>query len=118
MRFLYLTFLILFTVCCNKNQDNCGDVKVTYNNTIKDILEESCNNGDCHVGPNGGWQVLSNFSSYNSLLPYLESGQISSRINTTETSLRMPPPFIEDRQVTDSDLTLLNNWICNGFPEN
>jgi len=113
---LLVCVIVLFS-CCAKDQEDCGDVDVTYHDSIKSIIEESCNNGDCHVGPNGGWGVLPDFSSYNNLLIYLNNGTLESRINSMDTTLSMPPLFREDRQISDADLKVLNIWICNGFPE-
>jgi len=114
--FLLIPLIFLLT-SCNEDPEKCGDTTINYVNTIQDIIESSCNNGSCHVGSNGGWAVLPDFSSYDNLLPHLESGIIDSRINTADSSLIMPPVLVEDRQISNADLILLNDWICNGFPE-
>lgn len=117
MRQSIFVSVIVLLVCCDQRQDICGDVKVTYNDNIMNIIEESCNNGSCHVGLIEGWGVLPDFSTYKNLLPYLENNQIGSRINITNSNLRMPPVFIEERTISDSDLALLNIWLCYGYPE-
>lgn len=117
MRYLIIIGICSLIICCDKNQDICSDSNPTYDTTIQVIIEGSCNNGDCHVGPNGGWAVLPDFSSYTNLLQYLESGTFDTRINSQDSTLSMPPLFREDRIISDSDLLLLNEWICNGFPE-
>jgi len=91
---------------------------LTYEKDVQSIIEISCNNGDCHVGLNGGWIVLPDFSTYNNLLPYIENGKFNYRINSTDTILSMPPLFREDRQISNDDLALLNEWINLEFPRN
>lgn len=117
-RKVFVLSFFVFVISCSSEEDNdCGNPTITYDNTIENIIETSCNNGGCHVGPNGGWGVLADFSSYNDLLPLLTDGSIGFRINL-EDNRSMPPPSNEDRTISDSDLNLLNDWLCNGYPEN
>lgn len=118
MKHILIFCLCFLCLCCGDEQNDCDNTSLSYVESISGIIEMSCNNGDCHVGPNGGWAVLPDFSTYNNVLSYLESGVFNERINSQDSTLSMPPKFREDRQISETDLRLLNDWICNGFPEN
>ena len=117
IRQLLVFIRILVFVCCSKDPNDCTDSKEAYIGNIKNIIESSCNNGDCHTGLIDGWAVLPDFSTYKNLVTYLDNGLIESRINSEDDNLIMPPLFIEGRNISDSDLASLNAWICNGYPE-
>lgn len=117
--FQILLLLFLISAGCSDEPDNgCNADGITYDSTVKAIFEESCNNLSCHPGMIDGWQVLTDFSSYDNILPGLENGAIENRINTEDTGQRMPPESWPERAISQEDLDILNAWICNGFPEN
>ena len=116
--FLLLLFSVIISINCSDDNNKCNSQGITYDGIINTIFEEACNNGSCHPGLTGGWGVLADFSSYSNLLPNLENGEIDYRINTENSSLKMPLESWPDRTISQNDLDLLNAWICNGFPEN
>ncbi len=117
MKILLACTGLIFLVGCSKVKQNC-ETALTYDGEIRSIIETSCNNESCHIGEFGGWEVLDDFSSYSKLLPYLESNSVSIRINSNESPGKMPPKSWPERELSESDLSKLNDWISRGFPEN
>ena len=118
MKNYFLLLLLVLIFGCNDPVNDCGEIAVSYDGIVQTIISESCTTGGCHPGPNGGWPVLPDFTTYENVLVYLEEGSFRERINSPDSTLSMPPLFQEDRVISAEDLEILNVWICNGFPEN
>ncbi len=110
--------LFVLILSCSKEKSICNNAEVTFEN-VEDLIGLTCSGGVCHPGAlQGGWAVLPDFTTYESILPYLESGTFENRINSTDSLTIMPPYFEQDiRILSEADLALLNDWICLGFPE-
>ena len=97
---------------------NCGDLgAVTYQLQIKPIIDQSCAYSGCHLDSSPG-----NFSSYEGLVPYLESNQFRQRVllERADPILGMPPdnaPANRPIDLTDDDIHLLECWLDAGYPE-
>jgi len=109
---------IVFTICtivfsCTKDQaaaDDCDPITANFLTDIAPIIETKCSaDQGCH---NAG-SLFGDFTSYNNMLEDLNNGKIELRALDQKT---MPPDGIEP--LTENEVELLSNWICNGYPEN
>jgi len=77
---------------------------VTYDNTVKTIVDASCANSSCHV-PGGQFPDLSSYSGVNA-----QKARVKARAVDLET---MPPTTM-----SSSDRKVLKDWIDSGAKEN
>lgn len=91
----------------------------TYDGAIKAIIDNSCAYVGCHVsGFSSG-----DYTSYDELKPFLDSGSFADRVITQreDANSGMPPNYApEDRpkDLTPEELELVECWIEGGFLEN
>ncbi len=117
-----VTAIIIFAVGCyydkkdlvypSSSGTTCDTVNVTYNLTIKSILGTNCYS--CHSGSAsaGGGIALDN---YNSMQPYIKSGQLIRDVAQTSGSNPMP------KGAAKLDNCIVNKmiaWINKGAPNN
>lgn len=117
MRSYAILFLcILLFASCNKDKaidpstivGNCDSTSVTYNNHIKQILENNCALSGCHDAATK--QSGFNFSNYT------DSKQIYralDNINDRNGALLMPT----FGKMPDSLITQIETWVANGYCE-
>lgn len=88
--------------------ETCDTLEVSYNLQVQEIITTNCAYVGCHISgfPSG------DFSTYDNMLTYLNSGEIEKR---TITQLDMPPPA--SGELTAEDLEVLTCWLSKGFPE-
>lgn len=99
----------------------CDTIKVTYENGIKDIIDQSCAYSGCH---SPGGIGTGNYTSYNGLLPILNNGLFEERVITlrNDPAIGMPPnasvyPESQKDDLTEEELLLIQCWLLAGFPE-
>lgn len=95
----------------------CDDVVATYVDDIEPIIQQSCAYSGCHLGTAPGI-----YTSYAGLLPQLESGMFRERVITIQAdpNVGMPPnyaPADRPRDLTATELELIECWLDAGFPE-
>ena len=105
---LIVLSLLLFTNCKKKSKNNsitCNGTTPKYNNTIKNLFNSNCT--PCHAA--GGSNT--DYSTYQKLSPILTNGKFKQQVITDRS---MPT----NGTISDSDLSTIQCWIDNGFPEN
>lgn len=89
----------------------CDTVNVSYQNTVKAILETNC--VGCHTGsfPNGN-QLLDN---YQSVADIANTGKLFGVINHENGFKSMPPNV---NKINDCDIDKIKSWIDAGAKNN
>ncbi len=85
----------------------CDTTNITYNLTIKPILDNYCNG--CHSS--GSF----NFSTYSSLSSYLGTNSQKFLGNINYTTVQLMPP---SGKLNDCYLNQIRIWIAAGYPNN
>ncbi|MBR9922477.1 MAG: hypothetical protein GYB31_16690 [Bacteroidetes bacterium] len=94
-----------------ENALDCESLNVNYTDVMQPIITETCSYAGCHVVGSG----IGDFSTYEGILPKLESGQVQLRVFE---SADMPPAFVEEpERLTDEERDLFSCWLENGFPK-
>lgn len=128
---LTVIFLLVFLSTQNscsrdelaENTDICDD-QMTYDNTMRPIIDESCAYSGCHDGAAGIGP--GNYTIFGADLERdLSNGLIRSRVVDQKDNgiIGMPPDQTAYEESLKDDLTTeeLDQFICwldNGFPEN
>ena len=94
----------------------CDNLSPTYETDIRPIVEATCAYSGCHLGTAPGI-----YTSYEGVLPQLESGSFRERVITmrADQNLGMPPdyaPSDRPRDLDEEDLLLIECWLEAGFP--
>lgn len=99
----------------------CDTIQVSYENGIKAIIDQSCAYSGCHAPGGIG---TGNYTTYNGLLPVLQSGLFEERVITlrNDPAVGMPPnasvyPESIKDDLTEEELLLIQCWLLAGFPE-
>jgi hypothetical protein len=101
----------------------CDTMYVTYDNLVKDIIDNSCAYTGCHLkGSSSG--ATGDFSSYSGLAVYLESGSFRDRVISQKDDpvSGMPPnasayPESQKDTLTEQELIIIQCWLSFGYPE-
>jgi hypothetical protein len=94
------------------NGSACDTLNVTYQLTIKPVLERN-NCLNCHnTGLNSGGINLDNYSA---ITPTIASGKLLSSVNHDGKASQMPKG---GAKIPDCDLKKIEIWIKNGAPDN
>lgn len=120
--FSFLSVTVLSIAACTTDtlpeptELPCDDVMATYVVDIEPIIQQSCAYAGCHLGSAPGV-----YTSYEGLLPQLESGNFRSRVITLQEdpNVGMPPNYAPEdrpRDLTTDELTLIECWLDAGFP--
>ncbi len=121
MKTLLAFCVLIFIAACNFDKlpeptvsSVCETLMPVYDGQIEAIIEESCAYSGCHEGG----AAIGDYTTYQSMLSTLESGNIATRV----LNLRdMPPSYAPDgkpKTLPDDELELIECWLANGFPEN
>lgn len=112
-----LLVAILIIACTGDKFDEpefpCGgeQVETTYSTNMKAIIDNSCANAQCH---DGGQQDVSDYRTYEGLLPELTNGAVEREVFNTGG---MPVAGSEgEAAFTQEDMALLRCWLDNNFP--
>lgn len=122
-----LAFLLMWSACdYNKlpepeQPEFCDTTEVTYDNQMKDIIDNSCAYTGCHDGAGG--IAPFNYTNYDGLSNAF--GVMRTRVVTfkDDPAQGMPPnssayPQSRKDDLTEEELELFRCWIEAGFPEN
>ena len=105
-----VTLLCLLNSCANDKlpePSGCG-TDITYETSLKTIIDNSCAFTGCHVtGGNGP----GDFSSYETMLPWLENGKVENRVVTQRD---MP---IAPGELSEDEFDLFKCWLQDNFPK-
>ncbi len=128
---IYFALQLIFfaTACTNDelppptNPAYCDTISITtYEQGVKEIIDNSCAYSGCHDGSGGIGP--GNYTDYNGILPYLNSGSILERVvnQKDDPSLGMPPNasvYLESKQddLTQEQFEIIQCWLLQGFPE-
>ncbi len=109
--FLLITLLaaVIIAGSCKKNKDKpeCDGSTPTYNNGISAIINASCLGSSCH----GAGTTLPNFTTYAGMQPSLTNGKFKTKVIDERS---MP----KNGSLSDEQLTKIQCWIDNNYPEN
>lgn len=132
--FLYLLSLtplcsLFFLSACTNDvlpvpaiQSQCDTMMVTYDAVVKDIIDNSCAYSGCHSPGGIGVGI---YTSYDGLLPVLESGLFESRVivQRDDEASGMPPnnsvyPESMKDNLTEEEILIIQCWLLAGYPKN
>jgi hypothetical protein len=102
-----IAFIILGACKKNKSKIECDGSNPSYNSAISSIISSSCLNSSCH----GSGSSNPNFTSYANLQPYLANGKFKKKVLDERS---MP----KNGSLTDEQLTKIQCWADNNYPEN
>jgi hypothetical protein len=96
---------------------DCGQLEVTYDLNIKELIDRSCAYSGCHLDVAPG-----RYNSYEGMLGNLKNGRFEQRVLTLRADpiLGMPPnnaPEGRPKDLTKEELDLIRCWLGKGFPE-
>ena len=129
---LFLTFqmLVFMPACTNDELPEptvsavCDTLEATYDTNVSAIIDKSCAYSACHSG-NSTTGAPGNFTSYDGMLFFLNSGSFKTRVLDTEsgTPSAMPPPnsdydASQKDSLTSEELQIIECWLSAGHPEN
>ena len=101
---LFTIIVLLALINCSKDKTGLCETNPSFNHEVKLIFTNNCM--DCHMySSNFGGVVLEDFSSIKSSL--------DKSISEIEAGT-MPP----SGRLSDSVISIINNWICNGALDN
>lgn len=109
----------LFSACYYDNEEdlypfdssqNCDTLNVTYTNTVKAILDNSC--VSCHQASNPSGGVL--LDSYEQVKIVADNGRLWGSINHEDGYSPMPPG---GEKLGSCDLSKIQAWINEGSPQ-
>ncbi len=125
--------LITFSFClcllfasCNSDKlpepvpADCDPI-VTFDNQIQPIIERNCSYTGCHDGVDAN--PPGNFSSYEGMEPFLNAEEFEEFVivRKDDAVQGMPPSYApagRPQDLTDEELTTVQNWINCGYLEN
>lgn len=85
---------------------------ITYQNTVKPIIDGSCAYSGCHDGQS---EAPGNFTRYNGLLNWLENGLFEQRVIINRD---MPPADATGpTDLPQEHVRILRCWLQNDFPQ-
>ncbi|NBC09988.1 MAG: hypothetical protein GVY26_22595 [Bacteroidetes bacterium] len=98
--------------------ETCADTVPTYEGRIKSIIETNCAYAGCHLDGTAPGV----YTSYEGLLPNIESGSFRQRVivEREDPNRGMPPDYAPDGQpkdLTEEELELIECWLDSGYPE-
>lgn len=96
----------------------CQDTIPTYVGQIEAIISESCAYSGCHLDGT----APGTYTSYEGVLPNIESGAFRSRVLLLkdDPNQGMPPNYAPDgrpKDLTPEELDLIECWLDSGHPE-
>ena len=104
LKSLSTIILLLVLINCSKDKTGLCETNPSFNLDVKLIFTNNCKN--CHMySSNFGGVVLEDFASIKSSL--------DKSISEIEAGT-MPP----SGRLSDSVISIINNWICNGASDN
>ena len=101
--------------------DLCDTLRVTYENQMKSIIDNSCAYSGCHDGMDGiGPFNFNNFEGLSNVFDKIETRVIELK---DDPANGMPPnssvfPRSRKDNLTERELDLFRCWIEAGFPRN
>ena len=106
-------FILCFG-CINEKQEVLPlckadtDVKITYQNDVKEIISKNCNS--CHSNKNhlGGVKL----EDFNDVLFWAKSGELYDQIIPLGGN---PPRMPRGSKMSDCDISTINKWINQGL---
>lgn len=108
---------LLFSSCYYDNEEDlypfetaCDTLNVTYTNTVKAIMDNSC--VSCHQTSNPSGGVL--LDSYDEVVVVANNGRLWGSINHEEGYSPMP---LGGNKLADCDLNKIKAWINEGSPQ-
>tara|TARA_B100001142_G_C14179583_1_gene595610 strand:+ start:185 stop:532 length:348 start_codon:yes stop_codon:yes gene_type:complete len=114
MRVLFFIFLLIFISCSNNNEEDyfsldCDENNISYSSgiprSISEIVSSKCL--ACHLEDNSiSFLAL---DSYDALIIHTNLDDIINDVNN-------PMPPIGSIQLTDCEITQIENWVHNNFP--
>ncbi|MCO6492414.1 MAG: hypothetical protein J5I98_28615 [Phaeodactylibacter sp.] len=123
---LMLVLFLLWSACdYNKLPEPeppefCDTVEVTYDNQIKDIIDNSCAYSGCHDGSGGiGPFNFTTYAGLSNVFPSMRFRVVELKGNPSQG---MPPnssvyPQSQKDDLTEEELELFECWIDANFPE-
>ncbi|MBX7240168.1 MAG: hypothetical protein K1X92_00370 [Bacteroidia bacterium] len=114
--FITCCFILIISSCKYEKIDGCDTASVKYGSTIKPILQNSCYS--CH----GQSQFLSNGAGYNleaydSLKQFIADGRFLKSIKWSDPDNVSTMPK-GGTKIADCDISKIEKWINDGYPEN
>lgn len=120
--------LLVMLFSCEYNQlpepdppDLCDTVKVTYEDQMMSIIENSCAYSGCHDGMGGVGPF--NYHTYDGLSNVFDKIETRVIVLEDDPASGMPPnssiyPQSRKDNLTAEELDLFRCWIAEGFPKN
>lgn len=121
---LFLFFIVLYSCTSDKlpEPSPCEGQSISYNSSIKPILDQSCAYSGCHDGQGG--IAPGDYSSYAGLTSVLDRGAFRSRVisQKDDPCIGMPPdqscyPNSQKDDLTPDELQQIDCWLREGYPE-
>ncbi|MCF8272713.1 MAG: hypothetical protein K9I95_02675 [Flavobacteriaceae bacterium] len=120
MKFKNLTYAFAITLLlfnCSGGDDDLSPnpdpdpdpTSVTYNGTIKNIINNNCNS--CHGSPTSNSAPMS-LTTYSQVKSAVETRGLISRINNTAN------PMPQSGLMSQTNRNLIQQWVDQGFLEN
>jgi len=124
-RLFFISVVTILVISCARDMtepqvNTCGTV-VDYDGYAKGIIDASCALSGCHDGMSAG--VPGNFTSYEGLAPFLNSGVFATRVFDMRDNpvTGMPPDNAVDfggqANLDDETIMQLMLWANAGYPE-
>ena len=106
---IVITIIICSLFCCKKDEYkglDCSTTLVTYDSTIKVIIDAHCLSSGCHNAgsPNG------NYTTYAGIFARVKNGTLAQRVLYTKDMPKNSSLSLEDRKK-------IKCWIDGGAPE-
>lgn len=125
--FLFIfTGLVIFPMACTTDKlpepeppQLCDTLQVSYNLQVKDIIDTNCATPGCH---RSGTQAPGNYTSYNSLEPFLTEREFKRFVVDfrNDPDIGMPPNWDSNpgpKDLTPEQFDIVSCWIEAGYPE-
>lgn len=100
----------------------CDSLSVTYDNSVKKIIDESCAYSGCHVSGGTGFGIYTEYDG--DLLDALNTGTFQKWVidNKDDPVQGMPPdqsayPESLKDDLTEEELQIIKCWLRDGYPE-
>jgi hypothetical protein len=92
----------------------CDSINVTYNATIKPIVETICQS--CHSGSNPSGGIL--LQSYDDVAAFASTGQLVGVVTHADGYPTMPDPNDSTKFISTCKIRQIIKWVNDGYPNN
>lgn len=114
-----LSFILVLNACTYNKGEEIKPIHIsglTYNNSIKKIMERRCyevdGDNDCHNASTGR-----SFDTYAGATDAYYISKMSDAINHSSGAIPMPYPA-GSAKLPQAEIDSIDSWIIDGYPEN